>query len=140
MTPSESREVFTAIETRRLIGSTADSDLASPVTRKIALSRRVMYTVLSSGGKASVLRTMTDPGGKRSQPSHFQFATAVIATCSAWAKAFASIISAAVARLSWVVANSAAVTRNPMITTAAIADAMANPRLDLIALNSVEQR
>jgi hypothetical protein len=27
-----------------------------------------------------------------------------------------------------------------MITTAAIADAMANPRLDLIALNSVEQR
>ena len=83
MTPSESREVFTAIETRRLIGSTADSDLASPVTRKIALSRRVMYTVLSSGGKASVLRTMTDPGGKRSQPSHVQLATAVIATCSA---------------------------------------------------------
>ena len=57
--------------------------LASPVTRNNALSRRVMKTVLSSGGDATGFRIKTDPTANWSHSGHDHPVTVRIAARSA---------------------------------------------------------
>src|SRR5688500_4183601 len=84
MAPSESRRVATAMEMRRLMRvDPEETSRASATTRNSALSSRVVYTVLSSGGSAAELRIKTFPTAMESHIGQLQLDTARRAARSA---------------------------------------------------------
>src|SRR5512141_1556839 len=99
-----------------------------------------MTTVLSSGGEHAGFRIMTDPTAISSHSGHCQSAALVNATRSAYVDTFWSIISAAVACVSWLLAKRAPVTSAAIRTSETIAATRANAGRDFIARGCAERQ